>query len=351
MRTRARLGWIVVLAVAAVLLGASPAAAHTGDDGGPTNYRTVIERVRPHPSGLSVRSVDLSSQVELRNRTGRTVVVLGYEDEPYLRIDGRGVFVNRRSPAAYLNTTRDGKTEVPAAADASARPRWERIGGGTTARWHDHRSHWMASDDPPAVRNDPGRSHVVLRDWEIPLRVGDRPVMVTGDLVWSPGPSLVPFGLAAGVLAAALVGAFLRFRRRQQVLLGIAAIVAVTASLAQALGFALAPDMTASPVIRFAGEGGFVLAIGWAGGVIAAWWLLVRGRADGTVVAGVAGLTIFLGAGLGEVSVLSKAHVGSAFGASVTRGLVVTSLGVGLGLALSAVMDARPRWLQRLVHS
>jgi hypothetical protein len=43
------------------------------------------------------------------------------------------VFENRRSPATYLNRTRDGKTHVPGFADPTAAPEWNRPRSGTGA--------------------------------------------------------------------------------------------------------------------------------------------------------------------------------------------------------------------------
>ena len=339
----------VVLAVGLLVVTAAPASAHAGDDVGPTNYETVITSVRPKPDGLRVRSVDLSSQMELQNHTGRTVIVLGYEDEPYLRIDRRGVYINMRSPAAYLNVSRSGDNEVPPRADAEAPPRWVRSSGGLTARWHDHRAHWMATDDPPAVRTDPERRHVVIDDWQIPMTVGERRVLVTGDLTWSPSTSLVPYGLAAGLLAAALVAVYWLRRRTGTVVAAAAVLVVAAASVAQTVGVALASDMSASPVVRFVSEGGLLLGIGWVGGVIAAWWLFVSRRDDGILIAGIAGMTIFLAGGLAEVGILTKPHIGSALPEPLARLLLVLCIGLGLGLGLIAVLAERPRWLARFI--
>jgi hypothetical protein len=49
--------------------------------------------------------VDLGEKIELRNDGRRSVVVVGYEREPYLRITPAGVWENRRSPAVFLNRT------------------------------------------------------------------------------------------------------------------------------------------------------------------------------------------------------------------------------------------------------
>ena len=194
-----RLGLAVGLAIAVVLTAASPASAHGLGGLQPTNFRSRVTHITPAVPRLSVRSVDLGTRLELTNRTGRDVVVLGYDDEPYLRVGPRGVFENRRSPAVYLNRTTRADTPVPASADAKASPRWRRTGDGPTVRWHDHRAHWMGLDDPPQVRRDPGSPHLV-QPFEITLvRAGTR-IHVVGDVRWVPGPS--PWLWLAGALLA-----------------------------------------------------------------------------------------------------------------------------------------------------
>ena len=67
----------------------------------------------------------------LRNSSGRDVVVLGYEQEPYARIDAGGdVWVNANSNAYYINAERDGKVPVPGRRSTR---RASRAGSGSTA--------------------------------------------------------------------------------------------------------------------------------------------------------------------------------------------------------------------------
>src|SRR4051812_1379556 len=188
-------------AIAVVVVAAQPAAAHDVPGIKPSNFETTVRGTTPRVAGLTVRPIDLGNELELRNGTGADVVVLGYQGEPYLRVGPRGVFENRLSPATYLNRTRDGKTRVPGDADPAAVPEWNRLASGTVARWHDHRAHWMGTDDPPEVARAPDQRHVVDH-WSLQLRRGTQDVTVAGDLLWLPGPS--PWGWVLGALAIAL---------------------------------------------------------------------------------------------------------------------------------------------------
>ena len=137
------------LGLVAALAAAAPVLAHGGDAPDATNYRTEVTGVTPAVAGVTVRIVEAGAQLELTNRSGRTVEVLGYDGEPYLEVRPDGVFQNVRSPATYLNATLSGGTEPPAEADSTAPPSWRRLIGDPVVRWHDHRAHWMSSATPP----------------------------------------------------------------------------------------------------------------------------------------------------------------------------------------------------------
>ncbi|HEY5165460.1 MAG TPA: hypothetical protein VIJ44_05880, partial [Acidimicrobiia bacterium] len=107
----------LLLGVASVVAAAEPAGAHGVAGIQPSNFDTRVLAVVPVTTGIHVQAVDLGNKLQLDNHTGRDVVVLGYDDEPYLRVGPAGVFENVRSPAVYLNRTRTGNVPVPASAD------------------------------------------------------------------------------------------------------------------------------------------------------------------------------------------------------------------------------------------
>jgi hypothetical protein len=202
----------IALDLAATL--APSVAAH--GDGGARGYRSNVTAVEPPVAGLAARVLDFDDRLLVTNETGKTLVILGYDGEPYLRFTADGVFRNERSPATYLNQDRYGRLAVPAEASARAEPRWRRVARRPRWEWHDHRIHWMSTVDPRKVRDDPDRAHHVF-DWRVPARIAGEAVAIRGTLDYEPPPAsrfswrwAVPFGLLVGVGAAVWL---LRLRR------------------------------------------------------------------------------------------------------------------------------------------
>src|SRR3954468_21219321 len=140
-----RLRAVVVGGTLLALLAAAPAFAHQGNP----NYRSVIHGVTPAEPGLKLQVLNFDDRLQLDNRTGKTVVVRGYQNEPYLRLLGDGtVQVNRNSPAYYLNNGRTSTGKVPANAKPGAAPSWQVVDRAGSYQWHDHRIHWMSAIPP-----------------------------------------------------------------------------------------------------------------------------------------------------------------------------------------------------------
>lgn len=193
------------------LASALPASAHSSA----ANYRTAVTSVSPTVPGLRVTASTDGSWLKITNHGGSTVVVLGYEHEPYLKITKTGVWQNTLSPATYLNRELT-IGAIPANVDPKAPPSWKRVSTKATARFHDHRIHWMGNGRPPVVDQDPGRAHLVKR-WAIQLTADSTPVLVRGTLRWTPAPayvSYIAFGALALTVIGLLIGYLMTVRRR-----------------------------------------------------------------------------------------------------------------------------------------
>ena len=206
----------VVFAVSALIaLVAAPAAsAHQGNP----NYRSVINGVTPKVSGVRLQVLNLDDRLELQNTSGQTVVIQGYNGEPYARVLGDGtVQVNRRSPAFYLNDDRFAAVKVPASAQPKATPQWQVVDRAGRFQWHDHRIHWMSTIPPKQVTDTSKRTKVF--DWAVPVSIGSTSGAIRGSLFWQPtAGGGAPVAAIAALVAFALVGlgAVVVVRRRRR---------------------------------------------------------------------------------------------------------------------------------------
>ena len=327
---------VAVASAAIVVLGAPPAAAHNIGSAEPSNWRTRITGVTGAVPGVELKVVEAGGRLELVNRTDTEVVVLGYKEEPYLRIGPDGVFENTRSPTTYSNQERLGTEALaPPEAVATAEPEWRKIASANSARWHDHRVHFMGTQPPPGIRRNPDQQRVLL-EWEVPLRHGDAEIVYAGDLTWVPGPSKLP-RLAIAVLAGAvLVGLGLR-RRTGGSETGWRTL------LAGLLGALLVLD-----VVRFAGlasdgDVSFVSAAGdnilgvvtWVVALAAVVALLTRTMLTAAPVVAAAGV-LFVVASAVDLDILSKSQLPGTAPDWMARLAVAGGFGLGLGIAGAA---------------
>ncbi|MGE0309215.1 MAG: hypothetical protein AB7Q27_26050 [Acidimicrobiia bacterium] len=315
----------VVLVAAAVLIPADTAAAHGGTDV-TSNYRTRIVDA-PTSAGLSIAIVDIDGTVEVTwNGTG-VVQIAGYENEPYLRIDSSGVYENRRSPATYLNRDRYANVETPKNVDPAASPDWQLATRATTVRWHDHRTHWMSARPPLAVQQDPGRRHVIIEQWEIPVTVAGETGVVTGDLIWSPPPPLllwVAMAIGIGMLSCWLLWS--RWQRPVAATLGIIAAVALTVDTAGYV--AVSTDTLANRIWAFI----YAALATWAAGRLIVHAL--RRTPHPTLAMSAAVLIAALMGGVDRFDVLTNSEIYTALPPSASRAATTLCLGIGVALVV-----------------
>jgi hypothetical protein len=145
---------IAVATVLAVPLAAPAAASAHGSSA----YVVTVRGVTPLLAGVHVRAS--RGSIVLANRSPLTVVVVGPNGLPYLRLDRSGVAANF---------------------GRAGRPRWAAVARGRTFAWPDVRTEIDSAAPPLVVRKEPGKSHHV-RDWRIPLRAGGRSYAIVGSL-------------------------------------------------------------------------------------------------------------------------------------------------------------------------
>jgi hypothetical protein len=186
------------------------------DQGSSYDYRSNITRITPSFPGLSVEVLEFADRLLLRNHTGKTVTIYGYEGEPYARVLANGTTEqNARAPATYLNTNFYANVTVPSSASASAPPQWEVVDRTGEFEWHDHRIHWMSPIRPSKV-TDPGKRTWIF-DWKVPITVGATKGSIDGELFWTPESSKASIAVIVLGVAIALGGLlFVLFVRRRR---------------------------------------------------------------------------------------------------------------------------------------
>jgi hypothetical protein len=222
--TVAALGVLLLVApsVAHAQSSAPPSAKESGspinDQGSNYNYRSTIADIVPRVPGLKLEVLQFADRLLVDNRTGKTVTIYGYENEPYARVLADGVVEeNTHSPAYYLNENFYGDVNVPSFATSKSTPHWLVVDRTGQFEWHDHRIHWMSPATPPQVKNKSQRTKIF--DWKVPIRVGTQPAVVDGQLFWVPEegtktPLAAIVALVVVVLAAISLVLVVRRRRR-----------------------------------------------------------------------------------------------------------------------------------------
>jgi hypothetical protein len=235
---------VVLLATLLLALAAVPAAAHEGD----ARYRSVVTAIAPPTDGLTARVIDHDDALLLVNDSGKTVVVLDEDAEPYARLLADGtVQVNRTSPMAGENHGDDETASAPrlyasidvgpllahggeehtpgdehaepgsAPADDHA-PDWSTLDRTGRIQWHDPRINLRGQGIPPQASDETRQT--VVKEWRVPLLVAGEAADVLGTLSWvgEPGAgSSFPTAAVVSLLVLALLaaGAVVLVRRRR----------------------------------------------------------------------------------------------------------------------------------------
>jgi hypothetical protein len=325
---------LLLAVLIASLIAPSLAAAHTGA-GTAVDYQTVPEGLLD-AAGQPVAGAEIAvyggdDRLELRWSGPGEVVVLGYADEPYLRIGPDGAFENVRSPSVDSNRERFGTVLADESVDASAPPEWRKIGTEPVAVWHDHRSHWMSPGQPPPGVGSAPDVRQVVQTYSIPVLVDGEAASIPGELEYIPAPSPWPYVAAIFVLAGMGIVTVLWAPR------GVAVWVArgVAAAGIVAGGALLVADAVSAPsggltegtseaIPPFVQAGLWTAVIAIVG---ALWARSARRNWAGESVVMLVGTLIVAGvAGLSRISYLDHAVIPGGLSEGVARALVVICL-------------------------
>ncbi|MPZ88505.1 MAG: hypothetical protein GEU81_10605 [Nitriliruptorales bacterium] len=333
---------VLLVAVATLLVGvlAGPALAH-GRGSDATNFSSRILSA-PDLPGVSWRIYGGDEFLAVTNDSDIELVVVGYNDEPYLRIGPEGVFENRNSPATYTNSDRYGATAPPADIDPDGEPVWDQVGSGSSYAWHDHRVHWMSPLLPPTVTANEGAETVVQERWSVPVRAGGDSAEVVGELRWIPGPSPWPWLVGALVVTLpVLLGLrteptsedrWPSLARPAAVLVGLLAVANLTHLVDDLLAVPLPLGTTllaASQSALFIALAGFGALRGW------------QAREGAFTALGVGSAALLIGQGLLYLAVLTSSQTASLFPHEMARAIVALSIVQALPVGLVAVIGTR----------
>ena len=242
------------MGLALLALVAPPSAgAHIRSDAVAVDYRA---RVLAVPASFAVLIYESGRAVRLTAAPGHSAVVLGYLDEPFVRVTAAGVEVNTAAP-----------TTGAAALRVAHSAGWQRLSESRSVTWHDNRVRAL----PPGI--DRAR-------WQIPLLVDGRPVSLQGELWRVREPAWWPWLLIG--LPFVLVSLLVFFRRRPAVSSAAAAFGLLAAAGLVASGAGLAFDTYASTGKWIALGNELALAVAGVA-VIAIGTRVARGLAGGAL--------------------------------------------------------------------
>jgi hypothetical protein len=234
------------LLAAAVLGPAQPVFAHGGNGGASSDYRIEVTGFEGDATGIEVRPVELGNRMELVRTTADAVQIVGYDGEPYIRLDADGVFENFNSPSHYTNLDRFARTLAPATATVTAEPNWVMLSDGDSVRWHDHRTHWMDPTPRQDVRDNPDVERVIFPANRVDLVVDGRQVVAIVKITWLPPPSRIAWLVTSSALACALLAALVltpplrRFAPPMALIAAVACLVGSGTSKFRVIASALA---------------------------------------------------------------------------------------------------------------
>jgi hypothetical protein len=138
-------------------------------------WQTVLKKAPDELTVLPFSGVVPALTVARKSTDGPTVVVLGEEDEPMLRLTAAGVEANEASPTWVFTSEATGGYVRTGAVGAKEPPRWARLTAGQ-ATWLDRRGQVSQT----AAEGHPGDK----KRWLVPVLIGERRTSIDAETLW-----------------------------------------------------------------------------------------------------------------------------------------------------------------------
>ena len=310
-----RIGLALTVALAVVCSNTTTASALSLHA---TDWESSIISIAPATHAVGIEVLNGGEALRLTAQPQHAALILGYRNEPYLRINADGeVQANLKSPTWWSNKTGTGSGSVPDTADPAAEPEWSTIGSNGSVAWHDHRIQAM-----PGVTTG--------TDWTVLVTVDDMPIVVRGQLNRLPSHAPLLEVLLAIVAAATIV--ILGFRKAWTICLVSTLVGAAFAIVVAIGGWIATPSGFTHPWLPLLAS---VLT-----GALAFMSVLLRNTARRlrvtTMVGAVAALAWWVAL---NFSALTAVFVPNTYAASVVRFSVGLDLGIVVGVGVVIVLS------------
>jgi hypothetical protein len=343
------IGRLVVVGITAVVcqFPIASASAHGANGLSPSSEQTTITGVAPTTDAFSVRVIGFGDKIEVRRTSERTIAIPGYQNEPYLKIDDQGVWRNDNSPSRWSNEDRYGLTPLPETASVNAQPDWQNISDQQWTQWHDHRAHTMVDFELVETGAGTPQDQNVVQRFSLDVLVDEQIVVVTGEIQQLTPPStlhnLVVL-LGIGAACVALLVAVAKHPRASSVVAGLLGVTVLVVSLVHAWGAAVfaGDQLNQSTEVALWLSSYFAIP-GWIALTVSSIRLIGSTTRPAGLAFGFGLLSTVAYGGLLDWSTLTNALTVNTLDPTTVQLLVVTTLGIGIPLA---VQTLRTQWYQ-----
>lgn len=136
-----------------VALAPVRADAHGIGGLGPSNTTAKVISINPPTSAFKADVIENGDRFKITRTTDKTIIILGVENEQYIKLDDNGVFLNERSATRLINestTATISKKDLDikyakTSSDPNETPVWQKVSSASSYIFHDHRTHYMGS--------------------------------------------------------------------------------------------------------------------------------------------------------------------------------------------------------------